>query len=173
MARLFPYQVYVETDRPEFPQVCICCGEEADTDYRPLPPQRRPGLPADKPLLLPYCSECLKHLRSSQNFATAQLVALNIAIWGVAIPMVIGLAGAVFAAGPAAGAAIYLHARSQAAREINTKPACAAKGVVCRVVWHRRMIYIFSFLSESYAERFREANRDLLVEEPDAVQRSK
>ncbi|MCH8273244.1 MAG: hypothetical protein IH851_00440 [Armatimonadetes bacterium] len=163
MPRLFPHQVRVQTDRPRFPDRCVCCGEDADTTYRPTPPQRRRGMPEpDDPLLLPYCFDCFEHLHASQTVGTMQLLALNVAVWGVAAMMIANLGGTVLAIGPAAGLALYIYARKIAAERIRKKPSCAGADIVMRSVWDRRETYIFSFASESYAEEFRKANEGVL-----------
>lgn len=163
--RLFPHQVYLETDRPEFPPVCMCCLGPAQAVYSPTPPPRGGGQPDPllEPLEFPYCSACLAHLRQAQESSTRNLIAGNLLIWGMAVPFMAGMSPALMAAGPIS-AGVYLAAQKRG--EAGMKENCAHSGAACRVVWHRRNTYLFTFASEKYAQMFSDANAAVISKEP-------
>ncbi len=162
MPRLLPFQVSVETDRPIFPSRCICCLEDAETEYRPTPPPRSSGMPEgeDELLIYPYCEVCLAHVRASQKLTTANLVGANMALWGVVL---LWYTGPFVVAGPAL-AGIYLVGNYKTVKPA-LKAVCASAGLACRVIWYRRNSYIFSFAHEAYASEFRAANSGVLTPE--------
>jgi len=160
VARLLPYQVWVETDRPSFPDRCVVCGSDAETEYRPTPPQRMRGLPEpEKQLAVPYCQDCLAAFRFRQSLATRGLIALNVAVWGAYALFSVLPLGTAFAVMVPVGAAIYaplwLKGRSM--------PSPQFGGVGMRAVWYRRTTYVFSFASEEYAKSFERENKKWLT----------
>lgn len=125
------------------------------------------GMPEPiEPLRFPYCSYCVAHLRATQGADTAKLVAVNIGVWGVAIPMFANAPVGYLLLAPTVAAAFYAHAQIQRNRTVRLKENCTHPVVACRVAWYRRSTYQFSFASEEYANLFREANRAQLVQEP-------
>lgn len=157
MPRLLPYRVSVETDRPTFPDMCICCGAEATEEYRPTPPGKQAGMPEDNVVLsYPYCKDCLEHVRASQSLASASLIALNIAVWSVAFTLQLTPAYIVFGGPVVAG--LYL-AGARKKNMPKLKPDCTAAELACRAIWYRKNTYVFSFANEKYAESFAQANR--------------
>lgn len=152
------HTVSLETDRPRMPDFCCCCGAPATEEHRPEPPGRMRGLPhPEEPLSFPYCAPCKAHLRAAQDRRTSNLVALNLAVWGVAIPLAAGLPGLVFLAGPAIGG--YLYFRNSRSN-LRASEACTADGPAARMVWHRKHAYHYTFTRKETAEAFLELNRD-------------
>lgn len=163
MPKPYANQIAVLTDRPAFPQECVCCGEEATDVYRPTPPGRLQGLPPpDRPLELPYCEACLKHVRKYQMGTTWILLGVIAATWGYVLAQSAGGYGAWLAIPPAFGGGLALFGFG-ARRSPGTKRNCHANDVSVRCIWHRRDEYRFSFASEAYAEKFRAANERLLA----------
>jgi hypothetical protein len=161
------YQVFLETDRPIFPQICVCCCQPSNSTYRPKPPARPTGLPdaTQDPFEIPYCTECLNHLKASQDLTTANLVALNIAIWSSAIALMAALPSVALISGPTIAGVYYVWVNKKHAENINCKETCAGKGIVFRSLWYRKSTYLFSFASETYANQFRELNTKSLTPE--------
>gem|GEM_PF-2774204 len=167
LAKPFPHRVYVSTDRPNFPDACVCCSGPADTEYQPFQQPRKMGLPEPvEPLRYPYCTSCVNHLRAAQGVDTAKLVAVNVGVWGVALPMFANAPTQYLLVAPAFAAALYVKAVGRRRTAVQLKEGCGHPLVACRVVWYRRTTYQFSFASERYAGLFREANSAVLVEEP-------
>lgn len=159
MPRLFPNQVWVETERPVFPQKCVCCGAVATTFYRPTPPSRPKGLPSPEcPLELPYCEPCRKNLVTSQWHGTWKLVALNIVIWGVAALLMAKLPLWVAFVPVFLGGIVLFWATTTAKHETSQVEGAVSNDVVVRCLWHRKATYVFSFAREAYAEEFRKLN---------------
>ncbi|MER3413559.1 MAG: hypothetical protein C4341_04845 [Armatimonadota bacterium] len=167
MAKPFPHSVFVSTDRPNFPNVCVCCGAYADSEYQPFQQPRRMGMPEPvEPLKYPYCSDCVAHVRAAQGVDTAKLIAVNVGVWGVAVPMFANAPIQYLLVAPAFAAALYLRAVGQRRGAVRLKETCAHPLAACHVAWYRRSTYQFSFASERYAGLFRDANAGSLVEEP-------
>jgi len=154
------HSVRVETDRPRMPEFCICCGAPATDVHRPEPPGRMKGMPQpDEPLIYPYCADCKVHLRAAQDRKSSNLVAINFAIWGVGLPLAIGLPAVALVVGPTIGGLIYARNRKS---DLRTTDACSAEGVAARVSWVRKHTYEFSFTRKETAQAFVELNRDSL-----------
>jgi hypothetical protein len=167
LAKPFPHRVYVSTDRPTFPGVCVCCGAPADAEYQPFQQPRRAGMPEPiEPLKYPYCSYCIEHLRAAQGVDTAKLIAVNVGVWGVALPMLAHAPIPYLLVAPAFATGLYLRAAAQRRSAVRLKVTCAHALAACRFVWYRRSTYQFSFASERYANLFKEANAAVLVADP-------
>lgn len=156
MPRLLPFCISVETDRPVFPQVCICCGGAAEVQHKAEPPPRPRGMDGpDGALELPYCQICLGHFRRYQQGGVANMVTFNLLVWGIALPMLSGFPGVWSLAGPGFAGAYYLRSKGNPP---TMKESCSTEGYACRAIWYRRSTYVFSFSSEDYAQLFRNAN---------------
>jgi hypothetical protein len=161
-----PYEISVETERPTFPNLCVCCADTATTEYVPTQPGRPQGAPApEAPLAFPYCDACLDHFKHWQRHANDTMVAVNLGIWGIAIPMMAGASGLPLAIGPALGAIFLFRSRSNPAPRL--KATCTSMGTACRAVWYRRGTYKFSFANEAVAVAFRDANTGELTQAQD------
>jgi hypothetical protein len=151
------YSVSLETDLPQMPDFCCCCGGEATESIAPEPPGRMRGLPQpEEALAFPYCAECKAHIRKAQDRKTSNLFALNLAIWGIAIPLAARMPGLSLAVGPALGGAFFLKNRGTALR---ANPQCTAVGAAARVTWLRKHTYIYSFSRKETADAFLELNQ--------------
>lgn len=159
MAQL-EHTVEVTTERPVMPNMCVCCGRPPTESYRPEPPGRMRGMPEmDEPLSFPYCEACKKHLRAAQDRRSSNLVALNLAIWGVGIPLATRLPIFALIPGPAIAAALYFR---NLRTDLRASQDCAAEGAAARVTWVRKDVYAFSFARKDTAESFAELNRETL-----------
>ncbi len=144
------------------PDFCICCGAPATDSYRPESPGRMKGMPQpDEPLAYPYCAACKVHLRAAQDRKTANLVAINFAIWGVGLPLAVGLPLVSLVVGPTIGGLMYVRNRRS---NLQTTDECSTEGVAARVSWLRKHTYEFSFTRKETAEAFVELNRDSLTD---------
>lgn len=151
-----------------FPPKCVCCGAEATTVYRPSPPARPKGLPApENPLELPYCEACHSNLIASHWLATRKLVALNIAIWGVALVMMAKLPLWISVVPLLLGGGTLLWAMKAAQKATSQVEGAAGMDVVVRCLWHRRGTYVFSFAREPYAREFEKLNASALTPDPE------
>jgi hypothetical protein len=149
--------VELETDRPEMPQFCCCCGDAATVTHVPEPPGRMRGLPQpDEPLAFPYCLPCKQHIRASQDARTSNLAAVNLAIWGIAIPLAARLPAMYLAIGPIIGALLFIRNRS---KDLRASDKCTAGGPAARVTWLRKHTYRYAFTRKETAEAFLQLNR--------------
>ena len=150
------HTVSLETDRPQLPDFCCCCGGDATESIAVEPPGRMRGLPQpDEPLKFPYCVECKAHIRKAQDRKTSNLLALNLAIWGVAIPLAGRMPWLTLGIGPALGGILFFRNRSI---DFRNKPECTAQGPAARVTWLRKHTYLFTFTRKETAEAFSELN---------------
>jgi len=155
------HAVTLETDRPRMPDFCVCCGASATDFYRPEPVGRMKGLPQpDEPLSFPYCDACKLHLRAAQDRKTSNLVAVNLAIWGIGIPLAAHLPLVSIAVGPAIGALLYVRGTKSHTLSAN----CTADGAAAQATWLRKHTYAFTFTRRETAEAFLELNRDSLTD---------
>ncbi|HET6645048.1 MAG TPA: hypothetical protein VFG65_06070, partial [Fimbriimonadales bacterium] len=134
MPRLLPHSVYLETDLPDFPAICACCCEQAQTEYR-LGSLDGPAGMIRESISLPYCQACLGHFREWQRSNNANLVAANIGIWGLAACFAGHLSAYLLPIGPVAAGG-YLIYRKRVG-QMPLKPTCATRDRACVVVWHR------------------------------------
>ncbi|MDQ2985407.1 MAG: hypothetical protein M3R13_01640 [Armatimonadota bacterium] len=154
------HAVALETDRPRMPDFCVCCGRTATESYKPEPPSRMKGMPQPvEPLAFPYCTACKAHLRASQNRKSSNLVALNLAIWGIGLPLAVGLPAASLLIGPALGGYLYMRNKRS---DLRASAECSAEGSAVRVTWLRKHSYEFSFTRKETAKAFLELNRSVL-----------
>lgn len=166
MPQLHPYKVYVETDRPDFPQVCICSGDEATCTHFPTPPSRAHGLPPpERPIRLPYSEACLSRLKFGIWRSTWRLVALSAALWAGGLPVAIGAGPVYYLPGFLLTAGILVWTERLSRRNCCPTPGCRRFGDAMRAIWWRKSTYIFSFASQSYAEQFKLANERYLTRE--------
>jgi len=165
LARPLPYRVYLRTDRARFPNFCVCCGEETTEEYTPFF-QEKTKAPHTAPLQFPLCAFCREHIRASHRAESGKLVAINVAVWGVAVAMLVSAPVPLFLMPVGAGGALYWRALQFRNRSVMRREACCSEGVPCRRTWYRRDIFLYSFSSETYAKRFRDANREKVVPDP-------
>ncbi|MFN8139278.1 MAG: hypothetical protein U0R49_05725 [Fimbriimonadales bacterium] len=160
MPSLFPHQVTVETDRPIFPDACACSCERAERRYRPTPPDRAKGMPVVEPLEIPLSNACHARLQVSHRIGTLRLVALNCAVWGVAIPMIAKLGWPLMI--PGVIVALLLLGNAHSIAQANRCPVsgCNRMGNAMKAIWWKGREYIFSFSNEKYAEMFAQANAE-------------
>ncbi|KAA0228535.1 MAG: hypothetical protein D8M53_00815 [Armatimonadetes bacterium] len=111
---------------------------------------------------MPYCDECLRHVRKYQMGTTWILLGVIVATWGFVFTRSAGGSGAWLAVPPAIGGALAVFGLA-GRRSPGIKPNCQANDVSVRCVWHRRDEYRFSFASQAYAEKFRAANERSLA----------
>lgn len=160
----FPFKVLVDTDRPEFPNECACCGRETGSCMVLPDPGRPKGFPLpEKPLSVPYCTECIAHIQASQWMGTWKLVSVNIGIWGVALPLVAHISGIALAVGPALGVLVYLYSQIKLKPELELQKGCSDTHASVKCIWYKKGTYLFQFKSESFVDKFRELNRKKLT----------
>jgi hypothetical protein len=156
------HTVALSTDQPSIPDFCACCGAPATESYIAEQPGRMKGMPLpDNPIAFRYCESCSGHLKAAQDRKTSNLVAVNLAVWGVGVPLAAGMPLPSFFIGP--GLAGFLYFKNKG-RDLRATEQCSAEGPAARVVWHRGSEYHYIFSRRETAEAFAELNRGALLE---------
>jgi hypothetical protein len=113
----------------------------------------------DEPLSFPYCAPCKAHLRAAQDRRTSNLVALNLAIWGVGLPLAAGLPAVALIPGPALAAWLFW---KNTGRQLAANVNCTAEGDAAKATWVKKQTYRFTFSRKETAQAFLDLNRDSL-----------
>jgi predicted Ser/Thr protein kinase len=159
-----PHTVVVAGERLRWPNRCACCFEPSDATFL----AEHTG--GDGPFFLfeetrgwdvPYCSQCLEHVRlaaesGSAGFGGLAAAPLVGAALGGPIGFLVGLGGA--AAASVIGAA---HRSSELERLL--RPTCSSVGPAVGYQGWDGDTHTFVFLNQAFAEAFRDENAAALV----------
>jgi hypothetical protein len=165
-----PRKVWVTSPRVCWPQVCACCLCPADDSYKA--PSATGEDPAhDHGWEVPYCQECLAHLRQGQRvgptprWINITVVALFIALvyfsWSYGSWISFGLLTVTLALGAAAANSLWQRRREEAESlaAAMCHPECAAAGpAVVHRGWNGSA-HTFECSNPDFAEALAQANR--------------
>jgi hypothetical protein len=154
-----PYDIEVTGATLQWPPNCACCFEQADSAFRV---EYTTGggflglFQETRGWDVPYCSQCLDHLRLDQRRPGGNLGgAVAGALVGGPLGLLIGLGSAAHA--------LYGASKYQSQLEALLRATCVAIGpAVAYRGWYEET-HDFTFLNWSYADAFRRENGGVLV----------